>query len=90
MSKIQEANRKIEEAVVGGCKKVEQGAVSAYRKIEDSVVSGYQKLQDGVVSGCKKVEGEMIDAFFAEPGESTGEARARLAKGAENGGREKA
>ncbi len=57
MSKIQEANRKIEEAVVGG---------------------------------CKKVEGEMIDAFFAEPGESTGEARARLAKGAENGGREKA
>lgn len=90
MSKLQEANKKIEEAVAGGYKKVEKGAVSAYRKIEDSVVSGYQKIEDSVVAGCKKVEDGMIGALFAEAGESIGEARARLAKGAEAGGREKA
>lgn len=77
MSKLQKANKKIEEAVVSG-----------YQKVEESVVSGYQKLQDGVVSGYKKVEDKMIDALFAEEGESTEEARARLAKGAEHSGKE--
>lgn len=76
MSKIKEANQKIETAVVGG-----------YKKIEDGVVSGYKKIEDGVVSGYKKVEGKFIDTFLAEDGESTEEARRRIAgKPQENGG----
>lgn len=67
MSKIKEANKKIETAVVG-----------SYKKIEDSVVSGYKKIEDAVVSGYKKVEDKFIDAFLAEDGESTEEARARI------------
>ena len=67
MSKFKEVNQKIEEAVVGG-----------YQKIEDGVVSGYKKIEDGVVSGYRKIEDRFIDAFLAEEGESTEEARARL------------
>lgn len=67
MSKFKEVNQKIEEAVVGG-----------YQKIEDGVVSGYKKIEDGVVSGYRKIEDKFIDAFLAEEGESTEEARARL------------
>ena len=67
MSKIKEINQKIEYAVVGG-----------YKKIEEGVVSGYQKIEDGVVSGYRKIEDRFIDAFLAEEGESTEEARARL------------
>ncbi len=68
MSKFKEVNQKIEDAVVGG-----------YQKIEDGVVSGYKKIEDGVVSGYRKVEDKFIDAFLAEEGETTEEARARLA-----------
>ena len=67
MSKFKEVNQKIEKAVVGG-----------YQKIEDGVVSGYKKIEDGVVSGYRKIEDTFIDAFLAEEGETTEEARARL------------
>ena len=67
MSKFKEVNQKIEEAVVGG-----------YKKIEEGVVSGYKKIEDGVVSGYRKIEDKFIDAFLAEEGESTEEARVRL------------
>lgn len=69
MSNFQQANKKIEEAVVGG-----------YKKIENGVVSGYKKIEDGVVSGYKKVEDKFIDTFLAEEGETTEEARARITK----------
>ena len=68
MSKFKEVNQKIEETVVGG-----------YKKIEEGVVSGYKKIEDGVVGGYKKIEDRFIDAFLAEEGETTEEARARLA-----------
>ena len=67
MSKLKDVNQKIEDAVVGG-----------YKKIEEGVVSGYQKIEDGVVSGYRKIEDKFIDAFLAEEGENTKEARARL------------
>lgn len=67
MSIIKETNKKIENAVVDG-----------YKKIEGGVVSGYKKIEDGVVSGYKKVEDKFIDAFLAEDGESTDEARIRI------------
>ena len=58
MSKIVEANKKIEKAVVG-----------TYKNIEDSVVGGY-----------KKVEDKFDDTFLKKDGETTEEARRRVAK----------
>ena len=43
MSKITDANKKIEEAVVGGYKKVEDTVVVGYKKIEDKFVDTFLK-----------------------------------------------
>lgn len=50
MSKIVDANKKIEEKVVGG-----------YKKIEDSVVSGYKKIEDKFVDTFLKHDGETTE-----------------------------
>ena len=50
MSKLQKANQKIEETVVGG-----------YKKIEDSVVSGYKKVEDKFVDKFLRKDGETIE-----------------------------
>lgn len=50
MSKIVDANKKIEESVVGG-----------YKKIEETVVSGYKKVEDKFVDTFLKHDGETID-----------------------------
>lgn len=50
MSKLQNANQKIEEAVVEG-----------YKKIEDSVVSGYKKVEDKFVDKFLRKDGETIE-----------------------------
>ena len=47
MSKIVDANKKIEDAVVGG-----------YKKVEEAVVGGYQKIEDRFVDTFLKKEGE--------------------------------
>ena len=49
MSKIVDANKKIEDAVVGG-----------YKKVEEAVVEGYQKIEDRFVDTFLKKEGETI------------------------------
>ena len=49
-SKLIQANKKIEEAVVGG-----------YKKIEATVVSGYQKIEDGFVDRYLTHEGETVE-----------------------------
>ena len=49
MSKIVDANKKIEKAVVGG-----------YKKVEDSVVGGYKKIEDKFVDTFLKKDGETI------------------------------
>lgn len=67
MSKLSEANQKIEKAVVEG-----------YKKIEDGVVSGYEKIERGVVEGYKKVEELFIDSFLIKEGESADETRERI------------
>lgn len=43
MSKIIDANKKIEEKVVGGYKKVEETVVGGYKKIEDKFVDTFLK-----------------------------------------------
>ena len=68
-SKLNRANEKIRDAVVGG-----------YKKIEEGVVGGYKKMEEGVVSGFEKVSDHFIEKFFAHEGESVEEARKRLAK----------
>ena len=50
MSKIIDANKKIENAVVGG-----------YKKVEESVVGGYKKIEDKFVDTFLKKDGETIE-----------------------------
>lgn len=50
MSKIVDANKKIENAVVGG-----------YKKVEESVVDGYKKIEDKFVDTFLKKDGETIE-----------------------------
>ena len=67
MSKFAQANEKIAEGVVKGCK-----------KIEDGVVGGYMKIETGVVEGFGKVTDKCVGVLFAKDGESVEEARKRL------------
>ena len=50
MSKIVNANKKIEETVVKG-----------YKKVEDTVVGGYKKIEDKFVDTFLKKDGETIE-----------------------------
>ena len=50
MSKLVDANKKIENAVVGG-----------YKKVEESVVGGYKKIEDKFVDTFLKKDGETIE-----------------------------
>ena len=50
MSKIVDANKKIEKAVVGG-----------YKKVEDTVVGGYKKVEDKFVDTFLKKDGETTE-----------------------------
>ena len=67
MSKIIEANKKIEEKVVGAYNTIESGVVGTYKKVEDSVVGAY-----------KKVEDKFVDSFLVRDSETTEEAKERL------------
>lgn len=49
-SKLVQANKKIEKAVVGG-----------YEKIEEAVVSGYTKIEDKFVDCFLTKEGESVE-----------------------------
>lgn len=49
-SKLVEANKKIEKAVVGG-----------YQKIEDTVVGGYKKIEDKFVDQFLTKDGETVE-----------------------------
>lgn len=73
MSKLTEANKKIEDAVVGG-----------YKKIEDAVVEGYQKIEDTAVKGYKTVEDKFVDTFLKKDNETLEEAKERLKKEGNN------
>ena len=75
MEKLNEVNKKIEEAVVGGYKKIENGVVDGYKKIEEAAVESYKKLDD-----------KFIDALFSKVGETTDETRERLMKGLDREG----
>ena len=50
MSKLVDANKKIENAVVGG-----------YKKVEETVVGGYKKIEDKFVDTFLKKDGETIE-----------------------------
>ena len=67
MSKLVDANNKIEKTVVNG-----------YKKIEDSVVGGYQKIENTFVDGYKKIEDKFVDTFLIKDNETTEEARSRI------------
>ena len=79
-TKLVNANEKIAESVVGGCKKIEEGVVGGYKKIEEGVVGGYKKIEDGAVGGFNKIADKFVDSFLTKEGESVEEARQRLAR----------
>ena len=66
-SKLVAANKKIEEAVVGGYKKIETGVVGGYKKIEHGAVSGFNKMTDA-----------FTDQFLTRDGETVEEAKKRM------------
>ena len=50
MGKLKNANKKIEETVVGG-----------YKKVEETVVGGYKKVEDKFVDKFLRKDGETIE-----------------------------
>ena len=60
-SKLEKANEKIADAVVGGYKKIEEGVVSGYKKIEDGVTGAFKKVEDGFVGKFLTHEGETVE-----------------------------
>lgn len=53
MSNFQQANKKIETAVVGGYKKIENGVVSGYRRIEDKFVETFLTEEGETIQEAK-------------------------------------
>lgn len=54
--------------------------VEANKKIEKAVVGTYKNIEDSVVGGYKKVEDKFVDTFLKKDGETTEDAKARIAK----------
>lgn len=54
MSKLVEANKKIEKTVVGGYKKIEKTVVEGYKKIEDKFVDKFLKKDDETIQEAKE------------------------------------
>ena len=54
--------------------------VDANKKIEKVVVGTYKNIEDSVVGGYKKVEDKFVDTFLKKDGETTEEAKIRVAK----------
>lgn len=63
-------------------KKIESGVVKAYKAVEQGVVSGYVAVEKGVITAAKKVENACVEALFTQSDESVKEAKERLRKGA--------
>lgn len=64
MSKIMDANKKIEKAVVGTYNKIENTVVGGYQKIEDKFVDTFLKKDDETTEEAKmrlKKEQEELD-----------------------------
>ena len=54
MSKLGDANKKIEDTVVNGYKKVEKTVVGGYKKIEDKFVDKFLKKDGETIEEAKK------------------------------------
>lgn len=59
--------------------KIGETVIEGFQKIEDSVVSGYKKVEEGVIDGFGKVSDKFVEKLFAKEGESTEDAKKRLA-----------
>ena len=54
MGKLEEANKKIEEAVVEGYKKIEDGAVEGFNKVTDKIVGAVFAKEGETVEEAKE------------------------------------
>lgn len=66
-NKLKQAEKAIEDTVVGG-----------YKAIENAVVGGYKAVENAVVEGYTKVEDSFVGKFLTHEGETVEEAKARL------------
>ena len=65
MGKLKDANKKIEETVVGSYKKVEDTVVGGYKKVEDKFVEKFLKKDGETVEQAKeRIKKESRQAFF--------------------------
>ncbi len=91
--KIEEAvvdgYKKVEETVVDGYKKIEDkfsdtflGEDSSLKTngVAEKVTSAYKKVEDSVVGGFNKIADKFVDTFLTRDGESTEDARERIAQ----------
>ncbi len=53
MSKIVDANKKIEKAAISGYKKIENTVVSSYKKVEDKFVDTFLKKDGETIEEAK-------------------------------------
>lgn len=60
--------------------KIADGVTAVYKKIENGVTTGYKKTETGVVKAFNKISDKCVDVLFAKEGESTQEAKERLAR----------
>lgn len=67
-------------AIADTIEKISHTVTGGYGKIESGVVGSYQKIERGAVTGFEKLTDKCVAALFAKEGESTEEAKARLAK----------
>lgn len=54
MSKLRDANQKIEKTVVGGYKKIEDTVVGSYKKVEDKFVDAFLRKDDETIEEAKE------------------------------------
>ena len=65
--------------IAGVVETMGQAVTKGYKAVEDGVVSGCKKIENGAVTGFEKVCDKCVDVLFARTGETTEEAKARLA-----------
>lgn len=73
------ANEMREKDLTQGCNRVAEEITEGYKAIETGVVNGYKKIEDGVVGAYKKVEDSFVENFLTHEGETTEDAKKRLA-----------
>ena len=69
----------VEDKVAKGYETVEKNVTEGYKTVEDTVVGGYKTVENAVVDGFNKIADKFVDTFLTREGETTEQAKERLA-----------